>query len=203
MSNAQHAASLSNLTTLLSLVSVTLATPTTSTFPRLSSHCTDPQLEKPFGLPLPVQTVSLLSRDVLAVCASRPLETGNVSSVLHDMCVGPLTRVSRSQQRHFSGEPVRITCWVNSEWVGHHVSSRACSGGLLALSDAVITSWARMQATASLSSSEAELYAIGSGFVETISSNTFWTSSATTYGPKCAQTAKSLDLWSSLKDSAR
>ena len=92
---------LSNLTTLLSLVSVTLATPTTSTFPRLSSHCTDPQLEKLFGLPLPVQTVSLLSRDVLAVCASRPLETGNVSSVLHDMCVGPLTRVSRSQSTSF------------------------------------------------------------------------------------------------------
>ena len=34
--------------------------------------------------------------------------------------------------------------------------------------DAVITSWVRMQATPAFSSEEAELHAIGSGFVETL-----------------------------------
>ena len=67
-----------------------------------------------------------------------------------------------------SGEPLRITRWVDRDGAGHHVSRRYCSGRLLALSDAVITSRARMQATPVLSSGEAELYTIGFGFVETL-----------------------------------
>ena len=70
-----------------------------------------------------------------------------------------------------TGEPVRITCWVDSAWAGFHVSRRSCSGGLLALTGAIITSSPPMQATPALNSCVAELFAIRSGFVETLSVN--------------------------------
>ena len=51
------------------------------------------------GLHDTVQTFSSLSCGVIAVCATRPLEPGSVSSVWHDTCAGPLTRLSRFWQR--------------------------------------------------------------------------------------------------------
>ena len=73
------------------------------------------------------------------------------------------TRVTISPAPIVSGEPLRIACWVDCDWAGHHVSRRSCSGVLLALNAAI--AYRRPPA---LSSGEAELYAIGSGFVETL-----------------------------------
>ena len=96
---------------------------------------------------------------------------------------------------------MRITRWVGSDGAGHHVSRRSCSGGLLALNDAVITSWARMQATPALCSGEAEHHAVGFGFVEMLFIKHFLGELGhATYELKFAQTAKSLDVWSSLKE---
>ena len=78
------------------------------------------------------------------------------------------TCVTISPTPSVSGEPLRITRWVDSDGAGHHVSRRSCSGRLHALSDAVITSRARMQATPVLSPGEAEPYTIGYDIVETL-----------------------------------
>ena len=84
------------------------------------------------------------------------------------LCWTADTCVTISTAPFVSGEPVRITCWEDSGWAALHISQPSCSGVLLALSDAVITSWVRMHATQASSSGEAELYAIGSGFIETV-----------------------------------
>ena len=40
------------------------------------------------------------------------------------------TRVTISPALIVSGEPVRVKWRVDSDWAGHHVSRRSCSGGL-------------------------------------------------------------------------
>ena len=106
-------------------------------------------MDKLFGLHSRSDTQFAVMR--CARCSREPATRDWGASVLHEICNGLLPRLSRSRQRCFFLE-------------SHHVSRRSCSGGLLAVNDAVITSCRRPP---SLSSSEAELDAIGAGFVET------------------------------------
>ena len=66
------------------------------------------------------------------------------------------------------GDLPNIQTWVDSDWADDPETRRSCSGGVLCLYGVAICSWARTQAAPALSSCEAELYAIGSGCVESL-----------------------------------
>ena len=59
-------------------------------------------------------------------------------------------------------------CWVDSDRTDDAGTRRSVSGGFMTQKEVPVGSWARTQATRSLSSCEAELYAIGSGCAESL-----------------------------------
>ena len=59
-------------------------------------------------------------------------------------------------------------CWVDSDRTDDAGTRRSVSGGFMTQKEVPVGSWARTQATHSLSSCEAELYAIGSGCAESL-----------------------------------
>ncbi|CAE8582362.1 unnamed protein product [Polarella glacialis] len=62
--------------------------------------------------------------------------------------------------------PEALTVYVDSDWAGDGATRKSTSGGIVMLGDVVLTTWSRTQASVSLSSAEAEYYAITSGAVE-------------------------------------
>ncbi|CAE8594547.1 unnamed protein product [Polarella glacialis] len=62
--------------------------------------------------------------------------------------------------------PEALTVYVDSDWAGDSATRKSTSGGIVMLGDVVLTTWSRTQASVSLSSAEAEYYAITSGAVE-------------------------------------
>ncbi|CAE8585279.1 unnamed protein product, partial [Polarella glacialis] len=62
--------------------------------------------------------------------------------------------------------PEALTVYVDSDWAGDSATRKSASGGIVMLGDVVLTTWSRTQASVSLSSAEAEYYAITSGAVE-------------------------------------
>ena len=69
------------------------------------------------------------------------------------------TCASTSPAPIISGELGRLVSLGCTDWAGHHVQRRSCSGELIAVNHAVITSWAQMLPSPAMSSSEAELTA--------------------------------------------
>jgi len=64
--------------------------------------------------------------------------------------------------------PQSIVTWVDSDWAGEAIRRRSTSGGILTLGGALLASWSRTQKSVSLSSAEAEFYAIVTGATESI-----------------------------------
>ena len=59
-----------------------------------------------------------------------------------------------------SGNTKAIQGWSDSDWGGDIVGRRSCSGGLVCFQGMLLCSWSRTQHVISLSSAEAELYAL-------------------------------------------
>ena len=55
-----------------------------------------------------------------------------------------------------SGESPHVARLVVSDGAGHHLTRHSCSGGLIAVNSAIMTSWGWMSGTAARSSREAE-----------------------------------------------
>ena len=65
-----------------------------------------------------------------------------------------------------------LTVWTDSDWAGV-ADRRSVSGGILQLCGCCVLSWSRTQSSYALSSCEAELYALGSGAVESLRAQAF------------------------------
>lgn len=68
---------------------------------------------------------------------------------------------------------VLIVVWVDSDWGGDQKSIRSTSGGVLCYGGCVVKTWARLQGSVSLSSSEAEYYSMVSGVCEALGLQSF------------------------------
>ena len=65
-----------------------------------------------------------------------------------------------------------LQTYTNSDWADDPDTRKSISGGTVMMFGCAVLTWARTQRTPALSSAEAELYAIGSGAIETLGANT-------------------------------
>ena len=59
-----------------------------------------------------------------------------------------------------------VNVFTDSDWAGHATTCKSTSGGVVQWRNATLTAWPRTQQTVSLSSAEAELYALTTGVAE-------------------------------------
>ena len=64
--------------------------------------------------------------------------------------------------------PKFVNLYTDSDWAGQATTFRSTSGGVVQWRNATLTIWSRTQQTVSLSSAEAELYALKTGIAEGI-----------------------------------
>ena len=62
--------------------------------------------------------------------------------------------------------PKNVNVHTDSDWAGQAATCRSTSGGVVQWENATLTAWSRTQQTVSLSSAEAELYALTTGVAE-------------------------------------
>ena len=62
--------------------------------------------------------------------------------------------------------PNFVNVYTDSDWAGQATTCRSTSGGVVQWKNATLTAWSRTQQTVSLSSAEAELYAVTTGVAE-------------------------------------
>ena len=62
--------------------------------------------------------------------------------------------------------PKFVNVYTDSDWAGQATTYRSTSGGVVQWRSATLTAWSRTQQTVSLSSAEAELYALTTGIAE-------------------------------------
>ena len=56
-----------------------------------------------------------------------------------------------------------VNVYTDSDWAGQATTCKSTSGGVVQWGNATLTAWSRTQQTVSLSSAEAELYALTTG----------------------------------------
>ena len=59
-----------------------------------------------------------------------------------------------------------VNVYTDSDWAGQATTCKSTSGGVVQWGNATLTAWSRTQHTVSLSSAEAELYALTTGVAE-------------------------------------
>ena len=62
--------------------------------------------------------------------------------------------------------PKFVNVYTDSDWAGQATTCRSTSGGVVQWGNSTLTAWSRTQQTVSLSSAEAELYALTTGVAE-------------------------------------
>ena len=62
--------------------------------------------------------------------------------------------------------PKFVNVYTDSDWAGQATTCKSTSGGVVQWENAIITAWSRTQQPVSLSSAEAELYALTTGIAE-------------------------------------
>ena len=62
--------------------------------------------------------------------------------------------------------PKFVNVYTDSDWAGQAITCRSTSGGVVQWGNSTLTAWSRTQQTESLSSAEAELYALTTGVAE-------------------------------------